>query len=203
MSKPSFDYRLDEDTDPEAGGPSELESSTSSSPNISHREWYDKQIGKNPYYEVYHKPVVNRPGALLILCILSLCVSLTVTALDALIVCKHLKDVYMATGLVAGPAGFLASFFGMIFLRLQSNCLAIVVLNMDTSALCLNAFCAFHSIVIATVGQLTDMSLWAKQVGISVLCLIYVCLIVAHFILMSMATCTRFKWKSTDSKQPK
>ncbi|THD25326.1 hypothetical protein D915_003893 [Fasciola hepatica] len=203
-NKPSFDYQFDEEDvekQEHVADRNDLHSVSSrrtSAPDLSSAPSRSK-IESDPSYQIYHKPVVKHPIVLLLMCILSMLVSITVVALDALILTEDPRPWNQGSGIWGGSVGIVATCLGIVFLRFQSNCFAIVVLNVDAVAVCVNGFSIFFSIMLIRFDTNQLVQSRDKLIGIASLCCIFVGLIVAHFSLMSMATCTRFKRKTTES----
>ncbi|KAA0198268.1 hypothetical protein FBUS_04843 [Fasciolopsis buskii] len=203
QNKPSFDYQLEEEDEDLGRMQPASNSNRSCSENpvsldLSDPAWRQK-TESDPLYQVYHKPNVAHPLVLLILCIASLLISITLIVLDALVLSEAHQPWYIGSGVWPGVLGLAATVTSMTFLHFQNNCLAIVVLNLDVVGMCVNLFCFFHAIIFVNFVTNVLPQTRAKHIGICSLCFVFLCIIVAHFVLMCMATCTRFKRKSCES----
>ncbi|KER31143.1 hypothetical protein X801_01764, partial [Opisthorchis viverrini] len=92
-----------------------------------------------------HKPIVRQPGLMILFCVLCGCAALSTLTLDILILTRFKgQSLHSGIGIWTGLLGLLVIAVTCLFLRLQTNLMAIVTLVLDTLSFCVNLSFSVH-----------------------------------------------------------
>ncbi|GAA48597.1 hypothetical protein CSKR_101961 [Clonorchis sinensis] len=93
-----------------------------------------------------HKPIIRQPGLMILFCVLCGCAALSTVTLDILILTRfNGQSLHPGIGIWTGLLGLLVIAVTCLFLRLQTNLMAIVTLVLDTLSFCVNLSFSIHT----------------------------------------------------------